>query len=97
MLRPKLQLRYNGCHGCLVNSKATLKQAGLRYTRDFEVAMHYDHRDEPVYKVHPEFIKHFSGAILINPETQSFINMYPNNESLQYSDGLVTAIQKLIK
>ena len=93
----KLQLRYNGCHGCLSNSKATLKEAGLRYSRDFIVEMHSDHRDEEVYKVHPEFIKHFSGAILINPETQSFINMYPNNESLQYSEGLKVAIQKLLK
>ena len=84
----KLQLRYNGCHGCLSNSKATLKQAGLRYSR---------HKDEEVYKVHPEFIKQFSGAILINPETQSFINMYPNNESLRYSEGLKIAIQKLLQ
>ena len=93
----KLQLRYNGCHGCLSNSKSTLKEAGLQYSRDFIVEMHSDHRDEEVYKVHPEFIKQFSGAILINPETQSFINMYPNNESLQYSEGLKIAIQKLLK
>lgn len=92
----KLQLRYNGCHGCLVNSKATLKEAGLRYSRDFIVEMHGDHKDEDVYKVHPEFLKKFTGAILINPDTQSFINFYPNDESLSYSEGLKVAIQKLI-
>lgn len=92
-----LQLRYGGCHGCLTNCKATLKEAGLRANRDYIVTMHDENKDDEVYKVHPEFLKKFTGAILINPKTQSFINMYPNDEHLQYSEGLRLAIQKLLK
>lgn len=95
--KAKLELRYGGCHGCLTNCKYVLKHAGLQAGRQYYVAMHDDHKDDAVYKVHPEFLKKFTGAILINPETQSFINLYPNDEVIDYSDGLVAAIQKLLK
>ena len=95
--KPKLQLRYGGCHGCLTNCKYVLKHAGLQSGRHYYVSMHDDHRDVPIYKVHPEFLKKHTGAILINPETQSFINLYPNDEVIDYSDGLIVAIQKLLK
>ena len=97
MERLKLQLRYGGCHGCLTNCKAVLKRAGLMSGRQYYVTMHFDHRDDPIYKVHPELLKKHTGGILINPETQSFINLYPNDEVIDYSDGLVAAIQKLLK
>lgn len=95
--KAKLELRYGGCHGCLTNCKYVLKHAGLQAGRQYYVTMHDDHKDDAVYKVHPEFLKKFTGAILINPETQAFINMYPKDEVIDYSDGLVAAIQKLLK
>jgi hypothetical protein len=93
----KLQLRYGGCGGCLSNCKYLLKHAGLMPDRHYIVTMHDDHKEDPIYKERPEFLKKHTGAILINPETQSFINLYPNDEVLQYTPALDAAIQKLLK
>lgn len=93
----KLQLRYGGCHGCLSNCKALLKHAGLLAGRHYYVVMHDENRDDEIYKVHPEFLKKHTGGILINPETQAFINLYPDGSVLEYTPALDAAIQKLLK
>lgn len=92
----KLQLRYGGCHGCLTNCKATLKMCGLRAYYDYDVCMHDEFKNDPVYKNHPEYLSKFTGAILINTENHSHINMYPDGEhQLKYSRALEEAIEKL--
>ena len=93
----KLQLRYGGCGGCLSNCKYLLKKAGLQAGRHYYVVMHDENRDDEIYKVHPEFLKKHTGGILINPETQAFINLYPGGEVLSYTPALNTAIQKLME
>lgn len=92
----KLQLRYGGCHGCLSNCKAVLKHAGLQAGRHYYVVMHDENRDDEIYKVHPEFLKKHTGGILINPETQAFINLYPGGSVIEYTPALDVAIQKLL-
>lgn len=92
----KLQLRYGGCHGCLSNCKAVLKHAGLQAGRHYYVVMHDENRDDPIYKVHPEFLKKHTGGILINPDTQAFINLYPDGSVIEYTPALDVAIQKLL-
>lgn len=92
----KLQLRYGGCHGCLSNCKAVLKHAGLQAGRHYFVVMHDENRDDEVYKIHPEFLKKHTGGILINPDTQAFINLYPGGSVIEYTPALDVAIQKLL-
>lgn len=92
----KLQLRYGGCHGCLSNCKAVLKHAGLQAGRHYYVVMHDENRDDEIYKVHPEFLKKHTGGILINPDTQAFINLYPGGSVIEYTPALDVAIQKLL-
>ena len=92
----KLQLRYGGCHGCLSNCKAVLKHAGLQAGRHYYVVMHDENRDDEIYKVHPEFLKKHTGGILINPDTQAFINLYPDGSVIEYTPALDVAIQKLL-
>lgn len=92
----KLQLRYGGCHGCLSNCKAVLKHAGLQAGRHYYVVMHDENRNDEIYKVHPEFLKKHTGGILINPDTQAFINLYPGGSVIEYTPALDVAIQKLL-
>lgn len=71
-----IQLRYNGCPDCLTSAKILLSNMGFTNGRHYTVEFHSDHRRDPIYKKRPDLIKHFSGAILYNPDNQHFIDLY---------------------
>ena len=71
-----LELRYNGCSDCLSTAKTLLRNAGLFSGRDYKVEHHQDHRTDKIYTVRPDYIKITSGAIIYNPDNQSWIDVY---------------------
>ena len=71
-----LELRYNGCSDCLSSAKSLMAVWGWFNNRDYRVEFHSDHRDDAIYKKRPDYLKHFSGAILYNPQTGAWVDLY---------------------
>lgn len=92
-----LQVRYGGCSGCLDNAKAILNKAGLRAYKDYEIHLHDDFRNEDLYQRRPDFLEAYVGAIIYNPENKKFINVYPDNKVIKYSQSFVRALEELLK
>ena len=72
------------------------RERQIQAGRHYYVVMHDENRDDEIYKVHPEFLKKHTGGILINPDTQAFINLYPDGSVIEYTPALDVAIQKLL-
>lgn len=77
-----LELRYNGCPDCLTSAKTLLSIWGLFNNKDYRVEFHDDHKDEPLYQKRPDYLKHFSGAILYNPKTSAWIDLYNGGSNI---------------
>lgn len=77
-----LQLRYNGCPDCLTAAKIQLANIGLFSNRDYTIEFHKEHREDKVYKVRPDFLKNFSGAVLYNPDVESWIDLYNQSSNI---------------
>lgn len=93
-----IELRYNGCPDCLTSAKTLLSVWGLFNNRHYTVQMHSDHRDEQMYKAHPEYLKKFSGAVLYNPKTGAWIDLYNGTANIISScDENKATVMKLIK
>lgn len=71
-----LELRYAGCGDCLSTAKTLLRNAGFLVNRDFKVEYHQDHKNDRLYQKRPDYLKISSGAILYNPNTESWIDFY---------------------
>ena len=78
-----LELRYNGCPDCLASAKGRLRQLGWFEGRDYSIEYHKEHSSDKIYQARPDYIKTFSGAILYNPNTESWIDFYtPDHEKI---------------
>lgn len=77
-----LELRYNGCPDCLTSAKALLSVWGWFNNRDYRVEFHSDHKKDAIYKKRPDYLKHFSGAILYNPKTGAWIDLYNGGSNI---------------
>lgn len=75
-----LELRYGGCGDCLNTAKALLRNVGLFVNRDYYVTFHQDHRSDRIYSKRPDYLKITSGAIIYNPETESWIDFYSQDK-----------------
>ena len=71
-----LELRYNGCPGCKDSAEAVLRAAGFFPGINFKVEYHDSHKNDKIYKKRPDYLTEFTGAILINPDTQHWIDFY---------------------
>lgn len=71
-----IQLRYNGCPSCLKSVKTVLSAVGYFAPQNFIVEFHSDHKDDAIYKLRPDYLSEFSGAILYNPDTQHWVDFY---------------------
>ena len=76
-----LELRYNGCADCLHTATAVLRNAGYFKDSHYKVVFHGDHKKDRIYEKRPDYISHFSGAIIYNPKTESWIDFYNNDHS----------------
>lgn len=76
-----LQLRYNGCSDCLHTAKSLLRNAGYFSGRDYSVEFHKEHAKDRIYQKRPDYIKTFSGAIIYNPKTEAWIDIYSNDHT----------------
>lgn len=76
-----LEVRYNGCADCLNTTKSLLRNAGLFVNRDYKVEFHKEHRTDRIYEKRPDYIKSFSGAIIYNPKTESWIDIYNDDKT----------------
>lgn len=76
-----LELRYNGCADCLNTAKSLLRNAGMFSGRDYRVEFHKEHLGDRIYSKRPDYIKIFSGAIIYNPETESWLDVYDQEHS----------------
>lgn len=71
-----LQLRYAGCSDCLSTAKSLLRNAGLLVNRDYTVEYHQDHKSDRIYQKRPDYLKVTSGAIIYNPKSEAWIDIY---------------------
>lgn len=71
-----LQLRYAGCSDCLSTAKSLLRNAGLLVNRDYTVEYHQDHKADRIYQKRPDYLKVTSGAIIYNPKSEAWIDIY---------------------
>lgn len=71
-----LELRYNGCADCLHTAKTLLRNAGFFVGKHYKVVYHKDHAKDRIYEKRPDYLRIFSGAIIYNPETESWIDIY---------------------
>lgn len=71
-----LEVRYNGCADCLNTAKSLLRNVGLFVNRDYKIEYHKEHRGDRIYKKRPDYIKSFSGAIIYNPKSEAWIDIY---------------------
>jgi hypothetical protein len=81
-----IELRYNGCADCLRSAKTLLAVWGWRNNVDYRVEFHSDHKDDPIYKKRPDYLKHFSGAIIYNTKTGAWIDLYNGGSNIISSD-----------
>lgn len=81
-----LELRYNGCPDCLTAAKALLAVWGWFNNRDYRVEFHSDHKGDAIYKKRPDYLKKLSGAILYNPATGAWIDLYNGSSNIISSD-----------
>lgn len=80
-----LELRYRGCPDCLKSCQTLLRRIGYTAPQNYRVEFHSDHRDDKIYKIRPDYLKEFSGAILYNPDTQHWIDFYDKeHKSIQF-------------
>ena len=82
-----IQLRYNGCGDCLNSAKTLLMGLGLFNNRDYLIEFHREHRKDAIYKARPDYLKHFTGAILYNPDNQSWIDLYDKGRLINLDNG----------
>ena len=73
-----LELRYNGCSDCLRTAKTLLRNIGLFSGRDYNIVFHSEHREDRIYQKRPDYLKVFSGAIIYNPDNESWVDIYDN-------------------
>lgn len=76
-----LQLRYNGCADCLHTAKSLLRNAGYFIGRDYSVEYHKEHMKDRIYQKRPDYIKIFSGAIVYNPDTEAWVDIYSDDHT----------------
>lgn len=76
-----LQLRYNGCSDCLRTAKSLLRNCGYFSGKNYTVEFHKEHMKDRIYQKRPDYIKVFSGAIIYNPKTESWIDIYSNDHT----------------
>lgn len=76
-----LELRYNGCSKCLETAKTIMSAIGYFPGRDYKVTYHDEHRADEIYKVRPDYIDIFSGAILYNPDSKHWLDFYSRDHS----------------
>lgn len=77
-----IEMRYNGCPDCLSSAKALMTLFGFLPHRNYRVEFHDDHREDAIYKARPDYLKHFSGVILYNPDTEQWIDLYPSGSNI---------------
>lgn len=77
-----LEVRYNGCSECRKSMRLVLALAGARENRDYTFEFHKEHRGDAIYKKRPDYLKGTSGGILYNPDTQSWIDLYPDGANI---------------
>lgn len=91
-----LELRYAGCPGCLKSAQTLLRRVGYTAPQNYRVEFHSDHRSDPIYKIRPDYLSEFNGAILYNPSTQHWIDFYNNEHTeLQFDVTNETNKKKL--
>lgn len=76
-----LQVRYGGCTDCLNTAKTLLRNAGLFVNRDYSVEFHQDHKTDRIYEKRPDYLKVTSGAIIYNPKSESWIDIYSDDKT----------------
>ena len=76
-----LEVRYGGCGDCLNTAKALLRNAGLFVNRDYKVEFHQDHRRDRIYFKRKDYLKITSGAIIYNPKTEAWIDIYSDDHT----------------
>lgn len=81
-----LELRYNGCSECLTSAKALLGVWGMFEHKAYRVEFHSDHRKDKIYEKRPDYLKHFSGAILYNPKSGAWIDLYNGGSNIISAD-----------
>ena len=74
-----LQLRTNGCPDCLNSARKILRELGMYSPQNYTTELHKEHRNDNIYKVRPDYLRIFSGAILYNPTTEHWIDFYDND------------------
>lgn len=74
-----IELRYNGCTHCLSSVKASLRSIGLFAGRDYVVSFHDEHRNDELYQLRPDYLTNATGAILYNPATKHWLDLYDKN------------------
>lgn len=77
-----LELRYNGCPDCRKSMRVFLSNCGLFEGRNYRLEMHGDHKKDKIYTKRPDYLKHFSGGILYNPDNGSWIDLYPDRVNI---------------
>lgn len=77
-----IELRYNGCPGCLESAKSLMTAFGYFNGKDYRVEFHAEHRDDAIYKARPDYLELFNGAILYNPKNGSWIDFYPSDSGI---------------
>lgn len=82
-----LELRYAGCPGCLKSAQSLLRKVGYSAPQNYRVEFHSDHRDDAIYKLRPDYLKEFNGAILYNPDTKHWVDFY----SKDHKELVITA------
>lgn len=99
-----LELRYNGCSGCKTSAQAVLRNAGFFAPMHYRIEYHSDHPKDKIYQKRPDYLLNFTGAILLNPDTQHWIDFYNsdgklvitsnNKEEVDKVRALFTALEK---
>jgi len=96
-----LELRYNGCSDCLHTAKSLLRNAGYFVNRDYKVTFHSEHKGDRIYEKRPDYLKVFSGAIIYNPDTESWLDIYSSDhthcDACDLSTPYLTSILKTLK
>ena len=75
-----LEVRYGGCSDCLNTAKTLLRNAGLFVNKDYKITFHQDHKNDRIYSKRPDYLRITSGAIIYNPDTESWIDIYSEDK-----------------
>ena len=82
-----LELRYNGCTDCRKSMRVFLSNCGMREGKEYYLVFHKEHKEDDIYKKRPDYLKGISGGILYNPDTKSWIDLYPDGANLLDCDS----------